>query len=149
MQGADAANRVCLPTQFVALLHASASRHLLTCRRPLPHAVGAVVMAYGFYKVGQGNRERRGIKAEHFAMRASLVPFLQACCGGDRGSRAGLAEEEGALLSAGVLVVRWVGVATSELILRLTACGSALADLAKGTGGPSSPLPAQAAGMQQ
>ncbi|EFN59668.1 hypothetical protein CHLNCDRAFT_59533 [Chlorella variabilis] len=40
--------------------------------------VGAAVMAYGFYKVGQGNRERRGIKAEHFAMRASLVPFLQA-----------------------------------------------------------------------
>ena len=50
---------------------------------PPPHrpAVGAAVMAYGFYKVGQSNRERRGIKAEHFSARGALVPFLQACGG--------------------------------------------------------------------
>ncbi|PRW60799.1 NADH dehydrogenase [ubiquinone] 1 alpha subcomplex subunit 13-B [Chlorella sorokiniana] len=41
-------------------------------------AVGAAVMAYGFYKVGQSNRQRRGEKAEHFGARAALVPFLQA-----------------------------------------------------------------------
>lgn len=34
-------------------------------------------MAYGFYKVGQSNRQRRGEKAEHFDARAALVPFLQ------------------------------------------------------------------------
>lgn len=64
------------------------------CRR-LRCAVGAAVMAYGFYKVGQGNRERRGIKAEHFAMRASLVPFLQV-------GRMGKAGGDGTGCSAGV-----------------------------------------------
>jgi len=34
-------------------------------------------MAYGFYKVGQSNRQRRGEKAEHYNSRAALVPFLQ------------------------------------------------------------------------
>jgi hypothetical protein len=41
------------------------------------HAVSAAIMAYGFYKVGQSNRERRGIKADNLAARAALVPFLQ------------------------------------------------------------------------
>ncbi|KAI3429483.1 hypothetical protein D9Q98_005574 [Chlorella vulgaris] len=41
-------------------------------------AVSAAIMAYGFYKVGQSNRERRGIKADNLAARAALVPFLQA-----------------------------------------------------------------------
>jgi hypothetical protein len=34
-------------------------------------------MAYGFYQVGQSNRERRAIKAAGYDMRAALVPFLQ------------------------------------------------------------------------
>jgi len=34
-------------------------------------------MAYGFYQVGQSNRERRAIKKAHFEARAALVPFLQ------------------------------------------------------------------------
>ena len=42
-------------------------------------AVGAAVMAYGFYQVGQSNRERRAIKAAGYDMRAALVPFLQVC----------------------------------------------------------------------
>lgn len=46
------------------------------------HAVGAAVMAYGFYKVGQSNRQRRGEKAEHFNARAALVPFLQVLAAG-------------------------------------------------------------------
>lgn len=41
-------------------------------------AVGAAIMAYGFYKVGQSNRERRAIKAANYEARAALVPFLQA-----------------------------------------------------------------------
>ena len=39
-------------------------------------------MAYGFYKVGQSNRQRRGEKAEHFNARAALVPFLQVLAEG-------------------------------------------------------------------
>lgn len=39
-------------------------------------------MAYGFYKVGQSNRQRRGEKAEHFNARAALVPFLQVLAAG-------------------------------------------------------------------
>lgn len=34
-------------------------------------------MAFGFYKVGQSNRERRAQKAANLAARAALVPFLQ------------------------------------------------------------------------
>lgn len=41
-------------------------------------AVGAVVMAYGFYQVGKTNHESRGFKAEALAARKGLVPFLQA-----------------------------------------------------------------------
>ncbi|PSC75101.1 NADH dehydrogenase [ubiquinone] 1 alpha subcomplex subunit 13-B isoform B [Micractinium conductrix] len=41
-------------------------------------AAGAAVMAFGFYKVGQSNRERRAQKAANLAARAALVPFLQA-----------------------------------------------------------------------
>lgn len=41
-------------------------------------AVGAAVMAFGFYRVGQGNRERRALKAEKAARRAALYPALQA-----------------------------------------------------------------------
>ncbi|KAL4444624.1 hypothetical protein ABPG77_002441 [Micractinium sp. CCAP 211/92] len=41
-------------------------------------AVGAAIMAFGFYKVGQSNRERRAIKAANYEARAALVPFLQA-----------------------------------------------------------------------
>jgi NADH dehydrogenase (ubiquinone) 1 alpha subcomplex subunit 13 len=41
-------------------------------------AAGAAVMAFGFYQVGQGNRERRAVKQEAAAARAALVPFLQA-----------------------------------------------------------------------
>lgn len=40
--------------------------------------VGAVVMAYGFYKVGQGNHARREEKNEILQARKALVPFLQA-----------------------------------------------------------------------
>lgn len=40
--------------------------------------VGAAVMAFGFYKVGQTNRKRRAVKAAHYEARAALVPFLQA-----------------------------------------------------------------------
>ncbi|KAL4529959.1 hypothetical protein Ndes2526A_g04699 [Nannochloris sp. 'desiccata'] len=41
-------------------------------------AVGASIMAYGFYKVGQGNHIRRAETAEKMEARKSLVPFLQA-----------------------------------------------------------------------
>lgn len=41
-------------------------------------AVGSVVVAYGFYKVGQTNKGRRADKEEHFAARKALSPFLQA-----------------------------------------------------------------------
>lgn len=40
--------------------------------------MGAAIMAFGFYKVGQSNRERRAIKAANYEARAALVPFLQA-----------------------------------------------------------------------
>jgi NADH dehydrogenase (ubiquinone) 1 alpha subcomplex subunit 13 len=36
------------------------------------------VMAVGFYKVAQGNQERRGWKNEKRDIRASLLPYLQA-----------------------------------------------------------------------
>lgn len=41
-------------------------------------AVGSVVMAYGFYRVGQGNHARREEKQEIFQARKALIPFLQA-----------------------------------------------------------------------
>jgi NADH dehydrogenase (ubiquinone) 1 alpha subcomplex subunit 13 len=41
-------------------------------------AVGAVVMAYGFYKVGQSNHARRDERQEIVSARKALVPFLQA-----------------------------------------------------------------------
>jgi NADH dehydrogenase (ubiquinone) 1 alpha subcomplex subunit 13 len=41
-------------------------------------AVGAVVMAYGFYKVGQSNHARRNERQEIVSARKALVPFLQA-----------------------------------------------------------------------
>lgn len=40
--------------------------------------VGAAVMAYGFYQVGQGNIKRRDEKREKLDSRRALVPFLQA-----------------------------------------------------------------------
>ena len=41
-------------------------------------ATAAAVMAYGFYRVGQGNQGRRAVKAEKVARRAALYPVLQA-----------------------------------------------------------------------
>ena len=41
-------------------------------------AVGGIVMAYGFYKVGQGNHARRAEGEEKMQARKALVPFLQA-----------------------------------------------------------------------
>jgi NADH dehydrogenase (ubiquinone) 1 alpha subcomplex subunit 13 len=41
-------------------------------------AVGSVIMAYGFYKVGQGNHARRAEAKEVMDARKALVPFLQA-----------------------------------------------------------------------
>jgi NADH dehydrogenase (ubiquinone) 1 alpha subcomplex subunit 13 len=41
-------------------------------------AVGAAVMAFGFYRVGQGNRHRREIRLEKVARREALYPILQA-----------------------------------------------------------------------
>eukprot|EP00884_Botryococcus_braunii_P005461 jgi/Botrbrau1/14916/Bobra.0018s0020.1 len=41
-------------------------------------AVGAAIMAFGFYRVGEGNRRRRVEKQEKIAMRAALFPVLQA-----------------------------------------------------------------------
>jgi len=41
-------------------------------------AVGAVVMAYGFYKVGQSNHARREEREEIVRARKALVPFLQS-----------------------------------------------------------------------
>ena len=41
-------------------------------------AVGAVVMAYGFYKVGQSNHARRDEREEIVRARKALVPFLQS-----------------------------------------------------------------------
>eukprot|EP00241_Pyramimonas_parkeae_P009345 CAMPEP_0114256966 /NCGR_PEP_ID=MMETSP0058-20121206/18462_1 /TAXON_ID=36894 /ORGANISM="Pyramimonas parkeae, CCMP726" /LENGTH=145 /DNA_ID=CAMNT_0001371623 /DNA_START=110 /DNA_END=547 /DNA_ORIENTATION=+ len=41
-------------------------------------AVSALIMGYGFYKVGQGNIYRRHLKAEKAAARESLLPLLQA-----------------------------------------------------------------------
>lgn len=40
--------------------------------------VGAAVMAFGFYKVGETNQHRRACKAEKLAARATLFPLLQA-----------------------------------------------------------------------
>lgn len=40
-------------------------------------AVSAVVMAYGFYRVGLGNAERRAIRDEKLGARRALVPVLQ------------------------------------------------------------------------
>uniref|UniRef100_A0A061QUA6 NADH dehydrogenase [ubiquinone] 1 alpha subcomplex subunit 13 n=1 Tax=Tetraselmis sp. GSL018 TaxID=582737 RepID=A0A061QUA6_9CHLO len=40
--------------------------------------VGALVMSYGFYLVGQTNIQRRADKAEREHVRRALVPFLQA-----------------------------------------------------------------------
>ena len=41
-------------------------------------AVGAAVMAFGFYRVGQGNKHRREIRHEKIARRNALYPVLQA-----------------------------------------------------------------------
>ena len=41
-------------------------------------AVGAAVMAFGFYRVGQGNRHRRQVRLEKVARREALYPVLQA-----------------------------------------------------------------------
>mmetsp|Transcript_39663 Transcript_39663/g.126749 ORF Transcript_39663/g.126749 Transcript_39663/m.126749 type:complete len:122 (-) Transcript_39663:868-1233(-) len=41
-------------------------------------AVGAAVMAYGFYKVGQTNIERRKVKQEKYQARLNIIPVLQA-----------------------------------------------------------------------
>lgn len=41
-------------------------------------AIGGIVMAYGFYRVGQGNHARREEKSEIIKARKALVPFLQA-----------------------------------------------------------------------
>lgn len=41
-------------------------------------AVGAAVMAFGFYRVGQGNRHRREVRREKVARREALYPVLQA-----------------------------------------------------------------------
>ena len=41
-------------------------------------AVGGIVMAWGFYQVGQGNHQRRAENIEKMEARKSLVPFLQA-----------------------------------------------------------------------
>mmetsp|Transcript_7477 Transcript_7477/g.11180 ORF Transcript_7477/g.11180 Transcript_7477/m.11180 type:complete len:129 (-) Transcript_7477:43-429(-) len=38
----------------------------------------ALIVCFGFYKVGQGNIERRGWKNEKRLRRAAMVPFLQA-----------------------------------------------------------------------
>lgn len=40
--------------------------------------VALMVMGYGLYKVGQGNRERRALKEEKKAARMAVVPALQA-----------------------------------------------------------------------
>jgi NADH dehydrogenase (ubiquinone) 1 alpha subcomplex subunit 13 len=41
-------------------------------------AVGAAVMAFGFYRVGQGNKARRELRREKSGRRAALYPALQA-----------------------------------------------------------------------
>jgi len=41
-------------------------------------ATAAAVMAYGFYRVGQGNKGRRAVRAEKVGRRAALYPVLQA-----------------------------------------------------------------------
>jgi NADH dehydrogenase (ubiquinone) 1 alpha subcomplex subunit 13 len=41
-------------------------------------AVGGLVMAWGFVKVGQTNQERRANKGEARDARRALAPFLQA-----------------------------------------------------------------------
>lgn len=40
--------------------------------------VGAVLMGYGFYKVGQANKARNAVKLEKLQTRRTLVPLLQA-----------------------------------------------------------------------
>ena len=40
--------------------------------------IGVAVIAYGFYKVGEGNLKRRAIKEEKLEARKALVPYLQA-----------------------------------------------------------------------
>lgn len=64
-------------------------------------AAAAAVMAYGFYRVGQGNRARREVKAEKAARRAALYPVLQA--EEDRrwvAAAAGAVEAEAAVMAA-------------------------------------------------
>jgi NADH dehydrogenase (ubiquinone) 1 alpha subcomplex subunit 13 len=41
-------------------------------------AVGTAIMAYGFYKVAQSNKERRALKEEVLQARVALSPFLIA-----------------------------------------------------------------------
>lgn len=41
-------------------------------------AVTGFIMGWGLYKAGQGNKERRLLKAEKLDARKALLPFLQA-----------------------------------------------------------------------
>jgi hypothetical protein len=72
----SACRTACLPSLPAS---SSAFPPLPLCPPLCLPAVGAAVMAYGFYQVGQSNRERRAIKAAGYDMRAALVPFLQVC----------------------------------------------------------------------
>jgi len=40
--------------------------------------IGAIIMAYGFYKVGQTNHKRRDWKREKLQARMNIMPVLQA-----------------------------------------------------------------------
>merc|ERR1739848_733831 len=40
--------------------------------------IGAIIMAYGFYKVGQTNEKRRDWKREKLRARMDIMPVLQA-----------------------------------------------------------------------
>lgn len=40
--------------------------------------IGAVIMAYGFYKVGQTNHKRKDWKKEKLRARMDIMPILQA-----------------------------------------------------------------------
>lgn len=41
-------------------------------------ALGAGIMGWGFYRVGQHNIHQRALKIEKTSMRANLIPLLQA-----------------------------------------------------------------------
>lgn len=40
--------------------------------------VSSVVISWGLYQVGQGNRKRRALKQEKFTARQATLPFIQA-----------------------------------------------------------------------